>query len=259
MISSPRIQEICKQVSSQVVAEIGCDHAYITKSLLDNNKIKFAYLTDISSKCLEKAVANLQNYKKNTYFSVGDGLNALKNIRLIQEKFVQNQKYLPDENIPSFKDMQRIDDTNIKEYESGKKTTCKYPKVEQVIIAGMGGQEIIKILSSTEAKNYNNFILQPQKNIVELRIFLGQNNFEISSDELVREGKQYYFVLKVNRTNKEIPITTMQQYFGNPSNKETLKSYLTYELEKRKIISSKKKVLENETLIRLIEQYLLNL
>ncbi len=40
-------------------ADIGCDHGYITKAMLDNKKCDFAIASDISDKCLDKARALL--------------------------------------------------------------------------------------------------------------------------------------------------------------------------------------------------------
>ena len=122
----------------------------------------------------------------------------------------------------------------------------------------MGGHEIINILKNEQSKKYSRYVLQPQKNVVELRTYLHQNNFEILKDEIVQEGKIFYYVLKVEKVDKPKPLSIQELYFGNPSDLKTLKEYLKYELSKRKEISAKKKVLENETLIRLIEQHLLD-
>ena len=67
----------------------------------------------------------------------------------------------------------------------------------QAIIAGMGGEEIIKILSKIESnKNINSFILQPQKNVVNLREYLINNGYKIKTDIVVKDGTQFYFVIK---------------------------------------------------------------
>lgn len=256
MTNSPRIQEICNQVNSKVIAEVGCDHAYITKELLDNGKIDFAYLTDISEKCLEKAIINLRKYKKHTHFCVGNGLMALNNTVLQQQEEIYN-KVLPHV-LVTLKNRDKVDKNVVKAFSKVKEDN--YPNIEQIIIAGMGGQEIIKILDQNDNCLYNNFILQPQKNIIELRIYLQENNYEILKDELVQEGKMFYFIINAKKVNKKpTPLSIFQLYFGSPTNKENLENYLNYELEKRKKISSQKKFIENETLIRLIEQYLLEL
>ena len=139
MTNSNRINQIGLFVSKRVVAEVGADHGFITKNLFETKKIDFAYLTDISEKCLQKSINNFKNTPYNCKFLVGDGLEALKN-----EDFKNS------------------------------------PKPEEIIIAGMGGNEIIKILQNKEANKFNFFVLQPQKNVVELRKFLQERNFLIS-------------------------------------------------------------------------------
>ncbi len=238
MIKFSRIQKICSLVDCKYIAEIGADHAYITKTLFDSKKINGAIVTDISQKCLQKAINNLKPYKNKVIFSVGNGLNAIENVEMpIGTTHLET----------AFKNVDNIN--------KQLKTTLPKPKTE-IIIAGMGGQEIIKILQQDEKKQYENFILQPQKNVVELRTFLQQNNFRVLTDDLVQEGKMFYYILKVKRENKQIPLNTLQTYFGNPQDKQVFKNYLTFELEKREEISKQKKLLENETLIRIIKECL---
>ena len=39
----------------ETFADIGCDHGYLAKAVLDSGKCKSAVISDISQKCLEKA------------------------------------------------------------------------------------------------------------------------------------------------------------------------------------------------------------
>lgn len=43
----------------ETFADVGCDHGYLTKAVLDSGKCKYAVVSDISEKCLEKAKALL--------------------------------------------------------------------------------------------------------------------------------------------------------------------------------------------------------
>ena len=210
MTNSNRINQICSFVTKRVVAEVGADHGFITKNLFDSKKIDFAYLTDISEKCLKKAVDNFKNTTYNCKFLVGDGLKALQN-----EKFES------------------------------------LPKPQEIIIAGMGGNEIIKILQDNEANKFNFFVLQPQRNVVELRKFLQNNNFLIKEDFLVKDGKIYYNVLKVERTKKTNKLTENEILFGktnlvcyNPD----FESYIQFEIEKNE------EILKNKPLPEIIEK-----
>lgn len=216
-----RINVICDCVDKTVVAEIGADHGYITKQLFDQNKIEFAYLTDISKKCLQKAV---DNFDKNTncMFCIGNGLQALKRENI----WINN---------------------------SLKKDIAP----QQIIIAGMGGNEIIQILSQNEAKTYTNFVLQPQRNVIELRKFLVENNFEILSDQMIREGKIFYNIIKTKKTDKKTSLTQEELLFGKTNllkpNKHFF-DYLSFEEEKLLEILKKKKVKDIEEKLKKIKQ-----
>lgn len=45
-----------------VFADIGCDHGYMTKAMLDSGKCERAICSDVSAKCLEKAENLLSDY-----------------------------------------------------------------------------------------------------------------------------------------------------------------------------------------------------
>ena len=206
MTNSSRINQISLFVSKRVVAEVGADHGFITKNLFETNKIDFAYLTDISNKCLQKSINNFKNTSYNCKFLVGDGLEALKN-----EDFKNS------------------------------------PKPEEIIIAGMGGNEIIKILQNKEANKFNFFVLQPQKNVVELRKFLQERKFLIEKDFMVKDGKIYYNVLKVVRTNCLNNLTEEEILFGKTnliSFNPDFENYILHEIEKNKEILNKKSLPE---------------
>jgi len=184
-----RIKLIASFVNSDVVAEVGADHGYITKYLFDTNKIEFAALTDISDKSLQKARDNFKNckYSNQVCFAVGDGLQALTQIN----------------------------------------DSVKNNKIEQIIIAGMGAKEIISILKQN--KSYQNFVLQPQKNVVDLRKFLIQNNYRIKKDVMVKDGKIFYNVLQVVKNKfKTQKLTKRQLMFGLSNIKSPNKDFCEY-------------------------------
>lgn len=58
-----RLQIILDNVlQCSVFADIGCDHGYVTKGVLEQNKCEFAYFSDISKECLKKAQTLLNDY-----------------------------------------------------------------------------------------------------------------------------------------------------------------------------------------------------
>ena len=220
MTNDKRIKTICSMVSCPVVAEIGADHGYITKELFQQNKIKKAFLTDISSKCLQKALINFKssNFFENCAFLVGDGLQALKDV---EDK----------------------------------------SSIGQVIIAGMGGLEIIKILKDEQANYYNQFVLQPQRKVVELRQFLQDNNYEILKDQMVREGKIYYNVLKVKKVDKQVLLTKNEILFGKTNLTEEnsdFVDFLKFEIAQTTQILSVKSLPEKLEYLKNLQNVLTN-
>ena len=68
--------------------------------------------------------------------------------------------------------------------------------IDLVIIAGMGGLEIIKILTENKVK-VNKFILVPHNNSIQLRKYLNKNNYTITNDFVVYDGGKYYNIIEV--------------------------------------------------------------
>jgi hypothetical protein len=62
-------------------ADIGCDHGYITKAMLDGKKCHYAVASDVSNKCLDKAKALLKDYEKDKKAEclLSDGFDNLPN------------------------------------------------------------------------------------------------------------------------------------------------------------------------------------
>ena len=78
---SLRLTEIFNAIPCcETFADIGCDHGYITKKMLESGKCKKAIFSDISAKCLQKANELLANYvKQNVAFGVvANGFNKIE-------------------------------------------------------------------------------------------------------------------------------------------------------------------------------------
>lgn len=101
----------------------------------------------------------------------------------------------------------------------------------QVLIAGMGGEEIIKILSQGFIPR--KFVLQPMKNAPKLRSFLLARGCKITADDVFRDDK-FYFVIKGEREGGSAAYSKSQLFFGRDSiNNPVLKEYAREELTKR--------------------------
>ncbi|KIR01963.1 putative tRNA-m1A22 methylase [Lachnospiraceae bacterium TWA4] len=75
----------------------------------------------------------------------------------------------------------------------------KEGEVQTVVIAGMGGPLICKILDERKDlwSSIDEFILSPQSELKETRQYLRANGFIISREEMVFDMGKYYTVLKV--------------------------------------------------------------
>lgn len=104
--------------------------------------------------------------------------------------------------------------------------------IDMVIIAGMGGLEIKKILSENMV-DVDTFVLGPNNNDVILRKYLLQNNYKIDTDLIVKDANKYYNIMKVTRGKSKLPKLNLYFGFTNFDNiTDDFKDYLEYEKSK---------------------------
>lgn len=74
-----------------------------------------------------------------------------------------------------------------------------YEETQAVIIAGMGGNLVIHILSEgmNKISLMEQCILQPQSEIEKVRIFLRENKFKIASENMILEDGKFYPMMQV--------------------------------------------------------------
>lgn len=107
-------------------------------------------------------------------------------------------------------------------------------EADTLIIAGMGGALVIKIL--TEGKevlsSLNEFILQPQSELENVRMYLAENHYQIIQEEIVFEDGKYYPMMKVVRGEQtfETPLFLKYGKLLLQKRNETLKRFLEKEL-----------------------------
>ncbi len=99
---------------------------------------------------------------------------------------------------------------------------------QQVLIAGMGGEEIIKILSGGIPEK---FVLQPMKNAAALRSFLIAKGCKILYDNLFLDGK-YYFIIKGVNVGGDCYSSMELEYGRDSLHNPLLKDYLYDEIYK---------------------------
>lgn len=103
---------------------------------------------------------------------------------------------------------------------------------DQVLIAGMGGEEIVKILKQGYIPE--KFVFQPMKNPELVRAYLLENGCELTKDDIFKSGKYYYFIIKGNRSSQRVlPYGKGELAFGRDSLKNpVLYDYLNEEITK---------------------------
>ncbi|MBQ6052453.1 MAG: SAM-dependent methyltransferase [Clostridia bacterium] len=116
--------------------------------------------------------------------------------------------------------------------------------VDTVIIAGMGGEMIIDILSSDIAHSGSLFVLQPMTSINDLRLFLYSNGYSILDEEIVSEhrDKKLYSVMKVKRTGEKAVFSELDVLLSPALQ---LKKTCEKDLYIIKNISSRLEIIEN--------------
>lgn len=112
--------------------------------------------------------------------------------------------------------------------------------VDSVIIAGMGGDLIVDILSRARVYDFDELVLSPHKRPDLVRKFLSENGYKISDEKMVKDAGKYYPVIKAKKGESEYD--EVQLEFGPillNEKDETLKEYLDIQLNKfGRIISS---------------------
>jgi len=135
-----------------VVADVGCDHAYISIYLVEGKIAPKTIALDVNEGPLLRAQENIISYGMGNLITtrLSDGLHMLE----------------PNE-------------------------------VDSIVIAGMGGPLMIKILEegSECVKAAKELILQPQSEIWRVREYLHNLNFEITKEDMCIDEGKYYTVL----------------------------------------------------------------
>ena len=113
----------------------------------------------------------------------------------------------------------------------GFEPTTKHDKIKAAIIAGMGGDEIIKILENKPKKLYD-FVLQPMKDASKLREYLVLHGFKILVDKLVKEENRFYDVIRVTKGKDKL--SELELIFGKTNFTDNYEVFYDYLLTRQK-------------------------
>lgn len=198
---SSRMEHVCclAQPSDNIhrgtIAEIGCDHAYISMELLHRD-------------CYDHILA----------MDVKDGplLRAQKNIK---------QEFSDDPELYRRIETRKSDGLSaVREHE-----------LDAVILAGMGGGLMVRIFTDS-LKTFQSIpvlILQPQSELVPLRKFLMEQNYQIVTEDMVFEDGKYYPMMRAERKDQVPQLDLCELTFG-PKLLETKHPVLHDYLERKK-------------------------
>ncbi len=89
-------------------------------------------------------------------------------------------------------------------------------EADSVIIAGMGGPLMIRILSSypETTASLKELILQPQSEVAEVRSWLDQQCYEIVEEHMVYEDGKYYPMFKAVKNPERFRLSEQECRFG---------------------------------------------
>ena len=96
---------------------------------------------------------------------------------------------------------------------NGFSTLTDVDNLDMIVVAGMGGFEIIEILKDSKIK-LTNLVLQPQNNVIKLRQYLLDNNFYIVTDKVVNDKGKFYNILKVKKSESKQHLSEREIKFG---------------------------------------------
>ncbi len=86
--------------------------------------------------------------------------------------------------------------------------------IEVVVISGMGGFNIIKILDNNKNRTIKRFVLQANRNVHNLREYLMMNNYKIIDEDIVYEDEKYYEIVICEFSSEKQKYTENELKFG---------------------------------------------
>ncbi len=101
-------------------------------------------------------------------------------------------------------------------------------QVDYIVIAGMGSNNIIDILSNNNNISFKYLVLQSNNNLYRLRSFLKKQKLKIIKELYVCENKIIYPILLIKKVNFPIFYSNEDLYFGKKKNISNKNEYLFF-------------------------------
>lgn len=193
------------------VADIGCDHAYVSIYLVENHIAEYVIAMDVRSGPLAIAKQNIEKEMMQDCIEtrLSDGLQKLE-----------------------------------------------VHEVNSVVIAGMGGPLMIRLLSDSKkvVDELDEMVLQPQSDVTAVRRYLVEQGYQIVKEQMLIDAEKYYCILKVSvASDKKVDVDIYEaqkavdfRYGAHllRQRDETLKQYLQKEYDE--LIKIKDKLATSE-------------
>jgi len=87
-------------------------------------------------------------------------------------------------------------------------------QIDQCIISGMGGEEIIKIISNSPIE-IDSYILSPQHNIIEVKKFMLSSGYNIDYDVIIKDKGKFYNIIRFVKSDKICNFSDFQLIIGD--------------------------------------------
>ena len=106
--------------------------------------------------------------------------------------------------------------------------------IDECIISGMGGIEIIKIIKNSPI-SMDSYILSPQHNIVETKKFMLSLGYDIVYDIIIKDKHKFYTIFKCKKSNKIKGYSEYELLIGKDnftSRLSDVREYIDFEMDK---------------------------
>ena len=125
-------------------------------------------------------------------------------------------------------------------------------KNDLTIIAGMGGHEIVKILTNIIDKGmFDKFLLQPMQDADVLRYYLSRNGYNVMVDLIIEDKGKYYSVILTKYDGLSQPFDEVECFFGKYCRIDKSEDYIKFVNYTHKVLLSRKEYLIKKDLLKL--------
>lgn len=127
-------------------------------------------------------------------------------------------------------------------------------KPNYIVIAGLGGGTIVKILETCRLIKKNiTFILCPNLQVHLVRKWLNENNFSITKEQTIF-SKKFYQIIIAKQKNTKIAVKEKYLYFGQKNKQLDLPTWKKYLSFNKKMIMKNEKLLYNKQYQKMLKE-----